>query len=211
VSLVGLVVDVHRRLSEESLPHAFGGALALAYVAEPRGTVDVDVNVFRPANEIGTILTVLAGIGLQPEREEGNWLPAAGIRVRRSADPYPVDVFPSLDERYAEIEQRRQRHRFGDGGVVLPFLSAEDLALFKLSFGRDKDWMDLRAMATARPDLDVEYVERQLIGLRGPAMYPRLARLRSLLRAAQERAPRPGSPPVLGGRRRRCGPPPTTT
>ena len=29
--------------------------------------------------------------------------------------------------------------------------------------------------------LDVDYIERQLIELRGPTMYPRLARLRSFL------------------------------
>lgn len=185
MSLVDLVVDVHRQLAQASLSHAFGGALALAYVADPRGTVDVDINVFTPVEEIDAILDVLSAIGLRAERARAEWMPAAGIRVRRPADPYPVDVFASIDERYTEIERRCPRYPFGHDGVVLPFLSAEDLALFKLSFGRDKDWVDLRSMATARPNLDVDYIERQLIGLRGPGMYPRLARLRSLLRAAQ--------------------------
>ena len=31
-------------------PHAFGGALALAYYAEPRATIDIDLNVFVPAD-----------------------------------------------------------------------------------------------------------------------------------------------------------------
>jgi len=65
---------------------------------------------------------------------------------------------------------------------VLPFLSAEDLSVFKLSSARPQDWVDLRAIAAARPDLDVDYVERQLVGLRGPTMYARVARLRSFLR-----------------------------
>jgi len=185
VSLVDLVVDVHRRLSGASLSHAFGGALALAYVADPRGTVDVDVNVFTPFDAVDSILEALAPIGLRPERDRAAWVPVAGIRLRRDADPYPVDLFPSLDPRYSEIERRCRQHPFGRDGLSLPFLSAEDLAMFKLSFGRDKDWVDLRAMATARPDLDVDYIERQLIGLRGPAMHPRVARLRGFLRAAQ--------------------------
>jgi hypothetical protein len=184
VSLVGLVLDVHRQLAAASVPHAFGGALALAYVAEPRGTVDVDVNVFTPLAEVDAVLDVLAGISLRPERPRADWLPAAGIRLRRPPDPYPVDLFPSLDdERYAEIERRCRSHPFGHEAEVLPFLSAEDLAVFKLSFGRDKDWVDLRAMAGARPDLELEYVERQVVGLRGPSMYPRVARLRSFMRS----------------------------
>src|SRR5438105_77775 len=46
MSFVEFVIDVHRTLEDADMAHAFGGALALAYVAEPRGTVDVDVNVF---------------------------------------------------------------------------------------------------------------------------------------------------------------------
>ncbi len=182
MSLVGLVLEVHDALAGASFSHAFGGALALAYVAAPRGTVDVDVNVFTPVAELDAVLEVLAAIELRPERARVDWLPVAGIRLRRERDPYPVDLFPSLDERYAEIERRCPRHPFGLGDAVLPFLSAEDITLFKLSFGRDKDWVDLRAVARARPDLDIDYVERQLIGLRGPSVYPRIARMRSFLR-----------------------------
>ena len=70
----------------------------------------------------------------------------------------------------------------GPDAVELPFLSAEDLALFKLSFGRDKDWVDVRAIAESVHELDIDYIERQLIGLRGPAMHPRVARLRGMRR-----------------------------
>jgi len=43
-SLPEKVVAIDSALT--GLPHAFGGALALAYYAEPRATVDIDVNVF---------------------------------------------------------------------------------------------------------------------------------------------------------------------
>ena len=43
-------VTVARRLADaleaEGLPYAVGGALALSNYAPPRGTVDVDINVF---------------------------------------------------------------------------------------------------------------------------------------------------------------------
>ena len=48
MTFVQFVIDVHSRLSSQGVAHAFGGALALAYVADPRGTVDVDV-VFPPS------------------------------------------------------------------------------------------------------------------------------------------------------------------
>lgn len=79
-------------------------------------------------------------------------------------------VASSLDPRYVEAERRELLHRFGTAGDMLPFMSAEDLRVFKLSFGRPKDWLDLAAVAAEVPSLDVDYIEDQLIGLRGPTM-----------------------------------------
>ncbi|HUQ63819.1 MAG TPA: DUF6036 family nucleotidyltransferase [Acidimicrobiales bacterium] len=182
MTLVDLAVQVHRQLDAADLAHAFGGALALAYVAEPRGTVDIDVNVFAMFDDVDVAVSALGAVGLRAERPRTEWMPMAGIRLRQESGLHPVDVFPSLDERYAEIERRCVRHPFGPNGVELPFLSAEDLVLFKLSFGRDKDWVDVRAVAESVDDLDMDYIEYQLIGLRGPAMHPRIARLRGMRR-----------------------------
>jgi hypothetical protein len=181
MELVELIVAVHAHLDRARLDHAFGGALALGYVATPRGTVDIDVNVFVPPTEMERVAAALEPLGYRPPPDMHEGVPISGIRFEHVSDPFPLDVFPSLDERYEEIARRRVHHPFGRKGDVLPFLSAEDLCVFKLSFGRPQDWVDLRAMARARPALDVDYIERQLIGLRGPTMYPRVARLRGFL------------------------------
>lgn len=184
MEFVDLIVAVHRQFDRAELRHAFGGALALAYIAQPRGTVDIDVNVFIEPEGIERIVDALRPLELEPATTQVT--PVAGIRFHHATDPFPVDVFPSLDERYREVERRRVHHPFGRGSDVLPFLSAEDLCVFKLSFGRPQDWVDLRAIAIARPDLDIAYVEAQLVGMRGPTMHPRLARFRSFLRAARD-------------------------
>jgi len=45
--LVEKLFAIHDALTTASIPHAFGGAVALAYcVEEPRGTRDLDVNIF---------------------------------------------------------------------------------------------------------------------------------------------------------------------
>ncbi len=184
MTIIDLVLALHARLEEADLPHGFGGALALAYLTEPRGTVDVDVNVFAPVDDVDQVLAELVPLGLEPEAPRDTWMPAAGLRLRRPGDRFPVDVFLSLDDAYREIQRRVVHRPFGRGGEELPFLSAEDLVVFKLSFGRDKDWVDLRAIARDTP-LDLAYVERQLLALRGPRMHPRLARIRQLV---QERS-----------------------
>lgn len=180
MDFVELIVAVHDHLHGTGLPHAFGGALALGYIAEPRGTVDIDVNVFVPADEIGLVTDAVAPLGYRPP-DSADATSIAGIRFDHTVEPFPLDVFPSLDDRYGEIARRVERHPFGRGSDVLPFLSAEDLCIFKLSLGRPQDWVDLRNIAAARPGLDVDYIEDQLIALRGPTMYPRLARLRRFL------------------------------
>jgi hypothetical protein len=181
MDFVGLIVAVHHHLDGAGVSHAFGGALALGYVATPRGTVDIDVNVFVPPAGMDRVAAALAPLGYPPPPDMHDQVPISGIRFAHVTEPFPLDAFPSLDERYAEIERRREHHPFGRTGDVLPFLSAEDLCVFKLSFGRPQDWVDLRAIAGARPALDIEYVERQLVGLRGATMYPRVARLRAFL------------------------------
>jgi hypothetical protein len=159
--------------------------LALAYYAEPRGTVDVDVNVFVTFDRAVEVVAALETLGFTPEQPVGEWSPAAGVRLRRPAEPTRLDLFFSLDERYDEIARRTRHFPFGRRRRHLPFLSAEDLVVFKLSFGRDKDWVDLRHLLEARPAIDLTYVETQLVALRGPTMYPRLARLRVMARRAR--------------------------
>jgi hypothetical protein len=173
---------VHGHFEHLGVDHAFGGALALAYYAEPRGTLDVDVNVFVPFDRAGPVIAALEALSFVPERPADQWAPAAGVRLLRPGEVAHLDLFFSLGEAYDEIARRTRWFPFGTGSRELPFLSAEDLAVFKLSSGRDKDWVDLRRLVEAHPDIDLGYVGRQLVGLRCPAMYPRIARLRTMAR-----------------------------
>lgn len=182
MDFVALIVAIHDQFDRADIPHAFGGALALGYVAEPRGTVDIDVNVFLTPDDMNRVTNALAVLGFRPSTPDGDAPPIAGVRFDHPEHPFPVDVFPSLHDRYSHIEQRRKFHPFGRGRDLLPFLSAEDLCVFKLSFSRPKDWVDLQAVVSARPALDIDYIEGQAVALRGPTMYPRVARLRSFLR-----------------------------
>ena len=47
--LLDKVLGLHDALDRGQVPHAFGGALALAlHVEQPRGTADIDVNISLP-------------------------------------------------------------------------------------------------------------------------------------------------------------------
>jgi hypothetical protein len=190
VSVIDLVFQTHDLLQRLPVDHAFGGALALAYYSEPRGTLDVDVNVFVPFESARQLVTEFSAIGYRAKRRPDAWSPVAGVRLLRQGDRIALDLFFSIDEHYDEVATRKGWFPFGAERRELPFLSVEDLVTFKLSFGRDKDWVDLRRVVEGNRDLDLSYVERQLIGMRGPTMYPRIARLRVMEREARLRESR---------------------
>ena len=61
LTLAQRVLAIESSLSD--LPHAFGGALALAYYAEPRATIDIDLNVFVPTDRFAEVAGPLVRLG----------------------------------------------------------------------------------------------------------------------------------------------------
>jgi hypothetical protein len=186
VNVDRVAFDVHRVLAAAQLPHGFGGALALNFYADPRATLDVDVNVFAPWESRTDVIPLLEPLGYLPAVPVDRATPVVGVRLNRNGSRISVDAFFTLDPAYEQIRERLCWYPFGPEGELLPFLSAEDIALFKLSFNRDKDWVDLRRMLQDGPPLDLDYVERTVVALRGPTMYPRVARLRAMTAAGGE-------------------------
>lgn len=169
------MLALHAHLGAAGLDHAFGGALALAWCTQQaRGTIDVDVNVFVGPERTDEALAALP---------DGVVVDAAGrARVRRDGqarlwwDGTPIDVFLNTTEFHAGVAARVRWEPFG--GTDLPFLSCEDLAVFKAFFDRTRDWADLEAMRDA-DTLDVAAVAGVLATFLG-GDDPRIARLLSL-------------------------------
>ena len=59
-----LAVEVSAWLADAGVQHAIGGAIAFGFHAEPRGTLDVDMNVFVAADAPEVALRVLADHGV---------------------------------------------------------------------------------------------------------------------------------------------------
>ena len=151
------IVLVHNALDAAGVPHAFGGALALAYYAEPRATIDVDVNVFVPPRRAGRTFDTLAGLGAMVDR------PALLAKTRRDGQARvrwgrtPLDLFFAYDPFHDACHAARRSVPFGDARI--PILAPEHLMVCKAVFARRKDWLDIEQILfiTAR-DLDVAEV-----------------------------------------------------
>jgi hypothetical protein len=174
--LVDKLFAIHDALTAESLPHAFGGAIALAYcVEEPRGTRDLDVNIFCDAGDAERVLAALPD-GVKVEAGDVARVKRDG-QTRLFWEGVPIDVFLNNLPLHEEVAN----------GVVwvslqgrqAPVLDCASLVVFKSFFDRTKDWGDIEAVALATPE-DIETATRTLADLVGEddESYKRLAAIR---------------------------------
>jgi hypothetical protein len=176
MSLLGKrLLDIHEALSRAALPHAFGGAIALAYCTEePRGTRDLDVNVFVDPARAGEVIAALPETVTVAEADIGT-LEGEG-QVRVWWEDTPIDLFLDIHSFHEEVAQGVRLVPFE--GRTIPVLDCTALAVFKTLFDRTKDWADIEEMAAAGAvdaTRAVAWVER-LVGADSPA----LRRLESL-------------------------------
>ena len=140
------IVRLHEALADARIPHAFGGALALAYCThDPRGTNDIDVNLFVRINRARSVLDrlppgiVVDGSDLERIHKDG--------QSRLWWDGSPVDVFFSNHPFHDEARKRVQTVPFADSEI--PVLGCTDLVVFKTLYGRGKDLVDIENMHEA--------------------------------------------------------------
>ena len=151
------IVAIEHALVAAGIPHAFGGANALAYYGTPRATADIDLNVFVPADRAAEVLEVLAGLGVSTSNPQITERIERDGQVRVFWEKTPLDLFFSYDALHDSSMQRRRLVDFGDDPIFV--LSAEDLMVYKLIFNRDKDWRDIAEMIFASEgNLDFDYV-----------------------------------------------------
>lgn len=156
LSLAERVVALDRALA--AVPHAFGGALSLAYHAEPRGTVDIDINLFVPDVRFREVAAPLAKLGVavgDPAVEE---LVHRDGQVRVWWDDTPVDLFFAYDPFHHAAAAAIQVVPFA--ATSIPILSADHLIVGKAVFNRGKDWIDIDAIVAAETPIDVAEVLR---------------------------------------------------
>ena len=147
MNLAERLLAIHHALDKANIDHAIGGAIALAYwTQEPRGTRDIDVNVFVPPEDGARVLDAL------PEGVAFDEVALDVIRrdaqVRLWWEDTPVDLF--FSNLPIHDTASRQRRLVPFEGEQIPVLGPLELALFKAMFDRTRDWADIEEMLVAR-------------------------------------------------------------
>jgi hypothetical protein len=170
------VIAVHEALRTAKIPHALGGALALAYYAEPRATIDIDLNVFVSTDRWEEVVGALVPLGVRADGLDTAALRRYG-QCRLWWGDNPVDLFFAYDPIHKEMRKEARRLPFAD--ERLPFLSPEHLAVCKAMFDRPKDWIDIEQMLLSEEEFEKGKVEDWLERMVGSDDL-RLRRLREL-------------------------------
>jgi hypothetical protein len=166
-SLPEKVSALARAFEASEIPFAFGGALALAYYAEPRATVDVDMNLFTPPDAVDRASEILGALGIRTSAADRRHVLREG-QVRLHWGATPIDLFFAYDAFHFHAAQRVRRVPFGAETILV--LAPEDLLICKVVFNRRKDWIDIDQMLLLTAGtLDLDDVRRWIHALTGPS------------------------------------------
>ena len=161
-----VALDLAAALDQRKTAYALGGAIALGYWAEPRGTMDVDLTLFLPPEKPSECIWVLQDIGCDvPVAESVRLLQDHGF-CRVTYRGLRVDVFFPTIPFYEIAKMRRRQVPLRENQIMV--WDAETLAVFKMMFFREKDLLDLKQVLLKQGvAFDSQWVHNQLVDICG--------------------------------------------
>jgi hypothetical protein len=163
-SLIERLIAVHDALDQARLPHAIGGAIALGYcIQEPRGTRDLDVNIFVTRARADDVFAALPD-GITVTLANVEQVQRDG-QTRLMWDDMPVDIFLNVLPFHDEVATGVRSVVLA--GRTIPVLDCSALTVFKAMFDRGKDWVDIEAMVE-HGSIDVGKTAGRIADLDGP-------------------------------------------
>lgn len=153
-------------LRRAGVPYAIGGAIAYGFFGVPRGTHDVDLNLFVSGDQAAPALDALIAAGLLVDRAEAVRSADERGDARGSFQGMPVDLFFNSIPAHERASARTREVTLHSEKVRV--LAAEDIAIFKMLFFRGKDLVDVeRLLAQMGAGLDRASVRAALVEVVG--------------------------------------------
>lgn len=154
---ITLMADAFER---HRVRHALIGGMAIAYRANPRATIDIDLLVAADGMTIGRVVSDLVAAGFSPDEREilKNWIEnqMAVLRFGQVRIDWLKPVLPLYQH---VVDDAEPLQAFGK---PLSVASVEGLILCKLLANRSQDQADISALVRAHPgEIDLEYIERE--------------------------------------------------
>lgn len=150
-------------LTGVAAPYLVIGGLAVATIGEPRMTGDVDVIGYLTTEQATALIDAAAEAGFEVADDERERLLATGT-LRFHKGGFQLDIILASLPFEDDARARARKHRLF--GRLVPLPTPEDLILFKVLAGRDKDLVDAVGIARRHlAKLDLRYLDATLNGI----------------------------------------------
>lgn len=169
LSLAAKVSNIHQNLLEAEIPHAIGGAVAVAYYGEPRSSGDIDVNVFVPTARWLEVRDALKPLKIDTWVAEGELKRFNEMRLEWGSNS--LHLYFSADALHQRMSEDIRHVPFN--GASIPLSSPEHLVVRKAQLDRPKDWLDIEQILVATDPLDLDEIEdwlEKMVGKDNPRM-----------------------------------------
>lgn len=158
--------ELAARLEAAHCDYALGGAIALGFWSEPRGTLDVDVTLYLPLDDPHRCMTLLEQIGCVFDRPRTETMLTEHTFCQVQFLGIRLDVFLPMSSFYELAKARRREVPMGNRQAYI--WDAETLCVFKMMFYRLKDFVDIQSMLRSQgPSLDRNWIRAALLDLYG--------------------------------------------
>lgn len=160
-----LLISISKAFKKHEIPYIIIGGQAVLLYGEPRLTKDIDITVGLNIDALDKILNIMVDIGTKPLPKnlkhfvrETMVLPLvhqeSGIRI---------DIIFSFSDFEKTAIQRANKITLEDTEVQ--FVSLEDLIVFKVFSGRNRDLEDARIILQKNKQADIDQIRNDLIHL----------------------------------------------
>jgi predicted nucleotidyltransferase len=159
-SLFEILIKLTTVLNQQKVPYMLVGGLAVNYYGAPRTTGDIDISVLVNSENIKNFLSGLRKKKFVFHAKEVLLLAKTSNRflIFDPSNAYRVDCWMPKTGFELQALNRRVQVKIGGKKIFLP--SAEDLVLFKLLAGREKDQEDLKwIVLRQKKHLDKKYLK----------------------------------------------------
>lgn len=154
--------EFHEFLTAHEIPYVIIGGLAVQYWGQPRLTVDVDLTVLIPPEDIADFVQMIVKHFDSRVPDPVGFARQARMILIRASNGGEVDISLALPGYEDELLPHAVEWQLEPGKRV-SLCSAEDLIIHKAVAGRPQDLADIEGVVYRQGDrLDVQYIRRWL-------------------------------------------------
>lgn len=153
--------ELSTTLEDAHVPYMIIGGIANAIWGYPRSTLDIDVTIWVPDDQIQTILSIISRQYVIMVDSPGEFISQTRVLPIKNAKKVRIDIIFGILPFEKDALDRAVDVKIGDTSIK--FCTAEDLILMKIISERSRDMEDVRGILRVQKNhLDYDYLKPRI-------------------------------------------------